>query len=306
MRGYVSAQVFRHPALQAQKPTELEKHIRSIISEWEGYSYSDLRRLFKPLTITGAPRWWHRLAIRLGAQLKSRPNAGMFCSEVVAAVFAKLEEQGVAGASLYDIARPAELIHPGQLACSRLMPLDTLAPETAPSVVNLAHLPRDVTYTHEGLALDPRFPTINAVSRRQFDEQWKQIALHINQRRAEALRKCHLCHQMLEHKIREATQQASSLAAPKTLLRLQQLHKLFIELAPKLEANMQLETPDLAETERLADSVHQLACDVKAAEIDLLEEVQTPKTAPKTRRLIERARRQLQSIRKKFRDKREP
>ena len=79
----ITAAVYRHPALEGRTPAATEAAIAQIVEPWQGEDYSDYRRLVRPLSITGRPRWWIRLALAYHQWRDKRRPSGMFCSEVI-------------------------------------------------------------------------------------------------------------------------------------------------------------------------------------------------------------------------------
>lgn len=202
----LSAQVFRHPALANRTPDEIEMAIEQIVAPWEGEDYSDYRRLFPPLEITGRPKWWVRLGLAYYQWRYGRRASGMFCSEVIARVFEQLEEVGFQGASLFGVVRRADVVHPGHIAKSRLNLVED-------AVVNSSQLPHSAVIEIDDFEWDRRSPTKLARMCRDFDEGMeefnqgmKDLEAGLEKTNEKILDIQAQCDARIEHHLREAIQ----------------------------------------------------------------------------------------------------
>lgn len=194
------AVVLRHPALRSAEPASVEAAITTIVEQWSGQDYSDFRRLFPSLMVSGKARWWVRSALRAQQWLTPREKDGMFCSEVVARTYEALAPT-FPNSELFSAPRKPELVHPGHLVASRLEAVER-------AVVDTARLEDGLAVERDGFEWDRRFSTkmarLRRVSQMEIDAARQAMRAEAAERRAKA----EVRNARIEHVMRASIQRA--------------------------------------------------------------------------------------------------
>ncbi|MBI4660600.1 MAG: hypothetical protein HY735_17320 [Verrucomicrobia bacterium] len=261
------AQLFRHPALKGRAPEDIEKAIATIVKPWEGEDYSDFRRLFRPLEISGERSWWVKLALSYHQRMERRRASGMFCSEVVARVFEELErDHGFAGASLFDVHRDADRVHPGHLANSRLRPVDG-------AVLDSQKLSPGVKVELSYPDLDRRLPARSARTFREAAEFSEWLEKTNARTNAETLESEKLRHSRIEHDIRRCIELTSKL----NILKLETAFRALLDelktINERTVRHFRSQSTNIAEFWHLSVEDAELEFRVENTKVDMIQEV---------------------------------
>jgi len=271
LRGCSRAAVYAHPALAEFAPEEIESAIRDVVKPWEGEDYSDYRRLFNPLAVSGKPAWWVRLALKYYQWRDRRRPSGMFCSEVVGRVFEGLDRiDKFSGTALFSVPRRADLIHPGHFEASRLQPVASAVGYTRP-------LGDGIRIEWQPINLDRRFPTQMARQRREFAEILAGIDADHAKTHARLLEDSQLDGARREHEIRDLLATARNLHASRTAQLLEQLLKDVEANGIGLREYFASHDPQLSQFFELSARSLEFGLRFQSLQCDLLEET-TPTT----------------------------
>ena len=266
----LDAEVLSHPALKKRSSEDIESAIAKVVKPWLGEDYSDYRRLFNPLAVSGRPSWWIKLALAYYQWRDRRRPSGMFCSEVIARIYEALEREcAFVGASLFGVARRADLVHPGHIAASRLGTVKD-------AVGYLSCLPSGMHVEWDTVLLDRRMPTRLARSSREFREYLAETTGSIRKQIASILGKELLWAACREHEIRKLIGDAKTLNAPNTLAKLERLLNEVEEYPAEIENYFNDRSHYFATYISLTTAQSDLALRIRSMHSDLLEESVPP------------------------------
>lgn len=270
MRDCVDVRVLSHPALKEKTSEEIEMAIAKIVKPWEGDAYSDYRRLFEPLKVSGRPLSWIKAVLAIYQWGERRGGPGMFCSEVVARVFEALEcDHGFANASLFAAKRCASLVHPGHIAHSRL--------QTVTGAVGFSTgLPDGFKIKWDSLSWNRRNPTIWARQMKQIKDINYSILVASAKLREKSLSDHRLSAAQLEHEVRKLIETARELKALRAEARLNGLLVAMERLLLKMEKFYEEGRSDVVEYWQMSVSKSEIGWDVREAQVDLMEEYCQP------------------------------
>lgn len=202
-----AVKVLRHPAMDSHAPAAIESAIKAIVEPWVGETYSDFRRLVKPLTVTSRPPWWVRLGL-WWEQLKSgNAPSGKFCSEVVALVYQEFPKHAIGDVALFVSPRAPVLVAPSHLDHSQLK-------EVPGCVLDAERLGAEHRFQLTFPDCDRRMTTRHARLFRGLDDVRQQLAEKTQKTRAETLEKDRLFRAQLEQWIARSIRSAARFKTP--------------------------------------------------------------------------------------------
>ncbi len=284
------AVVLRHPALAELEAEAVENEIRKIVTQWDGLDYSDYRRLAKPLAISGKQSTWARFCLWLQQKKDPRSSDGLFCSEVVAKVFAHLESKFGSETALFGATRNADYTHPGHLANSRLQVVSG-------AIEDPLNLPPSAQIKwNTPLGLGRRWPTENARVLLSTERLYSNIDETLRMNEERLLEELRCGYARVEHKLRATAKSLEVIGADEAAHQAR-------ELLSQFERQCQLLNSKGIDTQQMTECMLELGeVDLRAKEIQVfgLEELlmldpPNPLEHDKQSALIQDARNQLES-----------